>query len=200
MKKVLKWSLILGGGFIALLIIVGLIGRATMSPEELAAIDSAAAAKAAAVKVDNTESTTIDAKAETVAETTEPANTGGFGKDRDFFKAKFGTVFSWSEAPLNDGRDRLLGQSDNGLGTVELIGPEDNLTQVTMMVGVTEENQKGMGTVLGDLALTIEPESVSWIAEHVEGGGETTVNGTRISVHRLEVKGGSMVTLAFERE
>ena len=58
----------------------------------------------------------------------------GIGVDLERFVIDFGDEmgFEFEDAPLEDGRSRKIGKSPTGIATLELIGPESNLTQVTL--------------------------------------------------------------------
>ena len=58
----------------------------------------------------------------------------GIGVDLEKYEQDFGgdMGFEFEDAPLDDGRSRKVGYSPNGVATLELIGPESNLTQVTL--------------------------------------------------------------------
>jgi hypothetical protein len=125
--------------------------------------------------------------------------TKGLGKSRDFFKALYGSAFVWKDSPLADGRDRLLGTAKNGMGNIELIGPENDLTQVLVKLAVTDDNSVTMGMFIFDLTKTVEPRATGWLKSHLLSGGTKTFGDTKVSVTTVEVNEGGIVTISFEK-
>ena len=109
---------------------------------------------------DNGEAVATDAKPVATVEPTKPAPTKtpvGLGVERDEIEDAFGS-FDFEDAPLNDGRDRSLGESASGVMTLELIGDDFRLEQASLLmtVNVGENDaipgyaQRFLSTVLPD--------------------------------------------------
>ena len=60
----------------------------------------------------------------------------GLGVSRDAVEDAFGD-FDFEDAPLKDGRDRLMGDSPGESATLELIGEKDNLEEVALLMTVS---------------------------------------------------------------
>ncbi len=75
-----------------------------------------------------------------VASESEPV---GLGISRDTVEDAFGD-FDFEDSPLNDGRERLLGDAPRGTVTLQLIGEKDNLEEaaLVMTVNTTADNSE----------------------------------------------------------
>lgn len=169
----------------------------------------AARAKAEAEKA-ATERIAAEAKAKEAAERAEAAALAaergkgiGVGRMVPFltFQQKYDVKPSGKVGRL----ERWMGQS--GLGIVELLGAEDNLTAMTVMIGVVKEDLTGNLTRLGDMhaaLMLIFPKwtgSKDWLVAAFsrlpkEPKQEIVKNGLRVSLSHIQ--GMGLVSLTID--
>lgn len=110
----------------------------------------------------------------------------GLGISRAALQSRFESSevgFQFENQPLADGRARVMGMSPSEMASLELIGEPDNLTQVTIMADVVDEQSRLVNALyfLGVLKLTVPGwDGSDWLSESMaqlasEDGEITTV-------------------------
>lgn len=125
---------------------------------------------------------------------TEQQSPSGMGLSRSDFTTLFSQPelgFTFEESSEVDGQPRIMGTSEFETVFMELIGPTDDLTQVSVMVGVSDdENEfaRNLVYMVGFLSVAIPdwPEGSDWLIENIdvvvsEGEATTTVNNKTVT-------------------
>ena len=98
----------------------------------------------------------------------------GIGVAFEKFEHDFGgdMGFEFEDSPLADGRSRKLGRSPDGVATLELIGPESNLTQVTLVLGLDSAKSDFLALYTMTAFAAVTPdwleEGLKWVNDSME--------------------------------
>lgn len=115
--------------------------------------------------------------------------------------------FKFEKGEPVDGQPQVIGRAPNGLAFVQLIGPEEDLTQATIMVGMPNDDPKALVEnsvyMLGLLKLAAPDwkEGPDWLSNNlvkaVEEGEVATTNGNlRIRLQAIKELGMAALTVA----
>lgn len=131
----LKKIFLYGGGAFLALIILGIL----VSPDD----DNSAAPS-------------------TLAPGTLPAT--GIGVSRKEILDDLGDDFTFKTGTPINGEDNFVGNSPSGMGnTVQLVGPEDNLTRANMMAVMGGSKSTETAEHLGEFVRAIDVQAATWI-------------------------------------
>ena len=111
--------------------------------------------------------------------------------------------FDLESSPLNDGRERLLGLSEDGSALVEFIGPYHDLTKATLFVELSAVDNTIQGLYAVMFFASVMPtweRSADWFAATLDGmvpGQEvkSVAEGCTIRVEHLGVVNGLMISI-----
>lgn len=115
--------------------------------------------------------------------------------------------FKFEKGEPVDGQPQVIGRSPNGLAYIQLIGPEDNITQASIMVGIPNDNPVAVvenGIYMLGLVKKAAPdwsEGPDWVTENlakaVEKGEISTTHGDlRINLQASKELGMVVLTIA----
>jgi len=114
--------------------------------------------------------------------------------------------FKFEHATAVDGQPRVIGTTPNKLASVELIGPEDNLVQATIMVGIPADDTVTLAKNAVFMAGFIKnavpewPEAVTWMNNNMGralnmGEVETIVGNKQIKLTVIKQLGMALITV-----
>ncbi len=115
--------------------------------------------------------------------------------------------FKFEKGEPVDGQPQVIGRAPNGLAFVQLIGPEEDLTQATIMVGIPNDNPQALvensAYMLGLLKLAAPDwkEGADWLSSNLvkaveEGEVATTHGNLRIRLQAIKELGMAALTVA----
>jgi hypothetical protein len=182
------WFLILAT-LLVIVVAAAISGGDDDTPRD-ATPDPAPAVSADAEPSTSESSDTTDASTEDASESAK--ETDGLGVDRETLKLVMGTRgYDFEDAPLADGRERWMA-SNSARGTIiDLIGPSDDIDEVSLVVYLSGESQQAQqaGHDMGMLFGAIDEEYAEWATSQItENAGESTWNEAR----RFTTKGAKI--------
>jgi hypothetical protein len=229
----MRIALIVGGSLIGLCLLCGIIGALAGDPAPQTAsaptatqADIPAASPTVAVEPSpspmaseaptlepspNAEPTLVPTVEPTLESPEGATLAGSIGVSRASVQAVYersAVGFTFEESTPVDGQPRVSGKSRNGLAIMELIGPEEELTKATIIVGVPNNNQQAVTEnavyLLGLLKVTSPEwtEGTTWVTENLSEAASsdepiTTIQGKQqISLQGYKELG--FVSLAVE--
>lgn len=121
-----------------------------------------------------------------------------------FENAPFDLRFDF--VPLADGRSRVIGRSEDGRTTLELIGPPEGVTAANLMAALPEDSPLVRLRNLNAVSLLVEVALVDWsgapdwVSENIDGayagvGATTQTEGKTVTMSRAPQTDTLMVTI-----
>ena len=197
--KLLVWSSVIG--FVAIMI----IAIATGSPsDEADSINTSAGQTQQAAQPTKVVPTSTTMPTPTLT-------TVGLGISRHAIQSVYegdGLDFVFKSSLLADGQARVMGESTDGIATVELIGPEHDITQATLLfVASTDPNIAALNAVymLGLMGLVMPnwESGIDWVNDNLEvaidkGKARTKEGGAEVEITAYEAIG--LISLSIKSD
>lgn len=117
-----------------------------------------------------------------------------------------GRGFSGEENTLADGTPRWLGQRASDSASGEVIGPDEAIDRVSMIVAVTDASAEAAGQEMGVFLQEFAPESVSWVSDTLSGFSGTDLDeekrfGDRtVHVQTISASDGNLVVVTVDHD